>query len=127
MYRPIAVTLFALSCLAISGCRDSHDKVVQDYIAELRNMVNVLEGIETAEDAEKEKSNLKAIVEKLKTITRRKETLGVPDPAFEKTLKDKYAKQHHQSVTKLLDALMKIPIRVRMNVQEVTKDIPELY
>lgn len=57
MYRPIAVTLFALSCLAISGCRDSHDKVVQDYIAELRNMVNVLEGIETAEDAEKAKSN----------------------------------------------------------------------
>ena len=127
MYRPIAVTLFALSCLAISGCRDSHDKVVQDYIAELRNMVNVLEGIETAEDAEKEKSDLKAIVEKLKTITRRKETLGVPDPAFEKTLQDKYGKQHHQSVTKLLDALMKIPIRVRMNVQEVTKDIPELY
>lgn len=127
MYRPIVVTLFALSCLAISGCRDSHDKVVQDYIAELRNMVNVLEEIETAEDAEKEKSNLKAIVEKLKTITRRKETLGVPDPAFEKTLKDKYGKQHHQSVTKLLDALMKIPIRVRMNVQEVTKDIPELY
>lgn len=49
-------------------------------------------------------------------LKRRKATLGVPDPAFEKTLKDKYGKQHHQSVTKLLEALIKIPIRVRMNV-----------
>tara|TARA_Y100001934_G_C12279965_1_gene739389 strand:+ start:479 stop:862 length:384 start_codon:yes stop_codon:yes gene_type:complete len=127
MYWKTAVSLFALSCLAMSGCQDSHDKVVQDYIAELKNMVNVLEGIETAEDAEKAKSNLKAIGEKIKTITRRKETLGVPDPAFEKTLKDKYGKQHHEIVTKQLDALMKIPIRVRMIVQEVTKDIPQLF
>ena len=89
-------------------------------------MVNVLEAIETAEDAEKKKSNLKAIGETIKMTTRRKETLGVPDPAFENTLKDKYGKQHHEIITKLLDALMKIPIRVRMDVQEVTKDIPEL-
>ena len=127
MYRKAAGTLFAFSCLAMAGCGDSHDKVVRDYISELKNMVNVIEGIETAEDAEKAKSKLKALGEKIKTIIRRKEELGDPGQDLENTLEEKYVKQHHEIVTKQLDAMMKIPIRVRMIVQTVTKDIPRLH
>jgi hypothetical protein len=127
MYRETVVIVFALSCLVMAGCGDSHDRVVGDYIAELKNMVNVIEGVETAEDAEKAKSKLKTIGEKIETIISRKENLGVPGPALEKTLKEKYGKQHGEIVVKQLDAMMEIPIRVRMIVQTVTKDIPQLY
>jgi len=108
----------------MAGCGDSHDKVVRDYLTELESMVKVLEGIETAEDAEKAKSKLETIGGKIKTIISRKEKLGDPGQALEKTLKEKYVKQHHEIVEKLLDAMMEIPIRVRMIVQTVTKDIP---
>ena len=127
MYRETAVTLFALICLVMAGCGDSHDKVVRDYIAEMKSMVNVLDGIETAEDAEKAKSELKAIGEKNKTIIRRKENLGGPSPALGKTLKEKYGKQHGETMVKQMDAMVRITLKVRMIVQTVTKDIPQLY
>tara|TARA_B110000014_G_C19973047_1_gene503763 strand:+ start:149 stop:532 length:384 start_codon:yes stop_codon:yes gene_type:complete len=127
MCRETAVTLFALICLVMTGCGDSHDKVVRDYIVGMENMVNVLEGIETAEDAEKAKSELKAIGENIKTVIRRKENLGGPSPALEKTLKEKYGKQHGELVVKQMDAMVRIKLKVRMIVQTVTKDIPQLY
>jgi len=73
-------------------------KIVRDYIAEMENMVNVFDGIGTAEDAEKAKSELKAIGGNIKTIIRRKGNLGGPSPALEKTLKEKYGKQHTAKV-----------------------------
>lgn len=127
MSRKMAIILFASSCLVVAGCGDSHDKVVRDYIAELKSMVNVLEGIETAEDAENSKNKLKAIGEKIKSILRRKENLGDPGPALEKTLKEKYGRQHHEIVAKQLEAMVRITIQVRMIVQTVTKDIPQLH
>ena len=81
----------------------------------------------TVEDAEKAKSKLKTIGEKIESIISRKENLGGPGPALEKTLKEKYGKQHGEIVVKQLDAMMEIPIRVRMIVQTVTKDIPQLH
>ena len=127
MYRKTALALFAFSCLVMAGCGDSHDRVVRDYLTELESMVKVLEGIETAEDAEKAKRKLETIGGKIKTIISRKEKLGDPGQALEKKLKEKYVKQHHEIVEKQLDAMMEIPIRVRMIVQTVTKDIPQLY
>ena len=127
MYQKMALTLFAFSCLVMAGCGDSHDKVVQDYLTEMESMVKVLEGIETAEDAEKAKSKLETIGAKIKTIISRKEKLGAPGQDLEKKLKEKYLKQHHEIVVKQLDAMMEIPIRVRMIVQTVTKDIPHLH
>ena len=127
MYRKTAVTLFALTCLIMAGCGDSHDQVIQDYLVELNRMASVLEAIETEADAEKAKSKLKTIGNRIDAIKVRKQNLGNPSPELEEKLKTNYMDRHHKLVIRQLDAIMKIHWKVRGPVQAIMKDIPQLY
>ena len=126
MYRKSITTLLISSCLIVSGCGDSHEKVMRSSIAEMKNMIGVLEGISTAEDAKKAKSKLENIGKRMKSLEARAKKLGEPSKELEAKLKEKYEGQLNELMPKMMKVMFGMKPEVAAELQTVMQDMPNM-
>lgn len=105
MYKKCVTLLLLSSCLILTGCGDSHDKVMRDSISEMKRLVTVLEGIKSEADAKAAKGKIEGIAKRMKAIEKRMEKLGDPSPEIEARLKEKYEGQMKELMPKLMAAM----------------------
>ena len=86
----LASCLLASMLLPLTGCgSDSHEKVVDDMSAAMKEMGVVLDGIESVDDAKAAVSDIESLAAKMNAISARANALGDPPADVEKKLQAK--------------------------------------
>ena len=86
----LASCLLASMLLPLTGCgSDSHEKVVDDMSAAMKEMGVVLDGIKSVDDAKAAVSDIESLAAKMKAIGERANALGEPPADVEKKLQAK--------------------------------------
>lgn len=123
MYRKSIALLLVSSCFFVVGCADSHDKVTRDSIAQMKKLVNVLEGIKTVEDAKAAKGQLESIAKNMKALKTRMDKLGDPSPELEKKLKEKYEDDLKELMPKMLGVMMTMKPEIQKELETSMSDV----
>lgn len=123
MYRKSIALLLVSSCFLVVGCADSHDKVTRDSIAQMKKLVNVLEGIKTVEDAKAAKGQLESIAKNMKALKTRADKLGDPSPELEKKLKEKYEDDLKELMPKMLGVMMTMKPEIQKELETSMSDV----
>jgi hypothetical protein len=117
LIAPLAATLM----LALAGCgSDSHEKVVDDAIAAMQELVDVLKTVDDEESAEAAKAKVEKIAAKMKKIGERYEALGEPDEATTKAIEEEYNPKMERLVGELPAQMMKL-----MKYPELAKTVQD--
>ncbi len=99
---------------------------MRDSLSEMKSLVSVLEGIETADDAKAAKSKIEKIAKRMKAIKTRMDKLGDPDAELEKKLKEKYESQMLEIMPKMMKAMMGMKPEVAQELGSAMKDMPKM-
>jgi len=117
----VGVSSLALVFL-VSGCGDSPDSVMKDQIKVSNELLDVLEGIKTKEDAEKAKPKLEQLGKKMKDVQDRAKKLKMDDMPKEK--KEALQKKYKDDIEKLGSRFFSVLAKLNNpEVQKVLKDI----
>lgn len=122
--RCIALLLIS-SCILFVGCGDTHDKIASDSISQLRSLVNVLEGIETVEDAKNAKAKLESIAKNMKSVKTRMDKIGSPSSDEDKKLKEKFEKEFVSAMTKIRESMAKMTPEIQKELDSAMKEMPK--
>ena len=102
----VGVSALALVFL-VSGCGDSPDSVMKDQIKASNEVLDVLEGIKTKEDAEKAKAKLEDLDKKFKDVIEREKKIKVSKDQ-EKKLQEKYKDDLERVEKRMMAAALKL-------------------
>jgi len=117
----VGVSALALVFL-VSGCGDSPDSVMKDQIKASNEVLDVLEGIKTKEDAEKAKPKLEQLGKGMKDIQERGKKLKMDDLPKEK--KDALTKKYKDDLEKRDSRYFSVLAKLNdPGVQKILKDI----
>jgi hypothetical protein len=117
----VGVSALALVFL-VSGCGDSPDSVMKDQIKVTNELLDVLEGIKTKEDAEKAKPKLEELGKKMKDIQERSKKLKMDDMPKEK--KEALQKKYKDDIEKLGSRFFSVLAKLNdPAIQKVLKDV----
>lgn len=89
MARFLPFLLLALTLITPACAKDSQEKIAQDSAATMKELGEVLSGIQDQATAEQAKPKLEAIAERTRALEARMLELGTPDPALAKELGEK--------------------------------------
>jgi acetylornithine/succinyldiaminopimelate/putrescine aminotransferase len=103
-------SLFALCAfgLAVAGCGDSHEKVVNDLAAQIEKVVGVLKGVTDKASADAAKPKLDSIDQDIKAIAERAKKLPKPSQAEEAALKSKLETRMKKAGEELQTEMMRV-------------------
>jgi hypothetical protein len=104
----LAVSTFVL-CVS-SGCdsKPTHESVLKDSIAKLKEVATILEGVTDEASAQAAKPKLQAISTQLKELKTKMDQLPKPSADEEKRLKEKYEPQMKEMMPKLMAQMMRV-------------------
>lgn len=124
MHAKSIALLLGTSLLVFSGCgADTHEKIANDMISEMKNLVAVLENLKSPEDVEAAKPKIKKIAERLKAIKKRADKIGDPSEEVQKKLEEKFKKEMAEMGPKLMAAMLTMPEDVRKEVDDAMNAI----
>jgi hypothetical protein len=108
--KRVSITLLTLSMLVLVGCdsKPTHESLMKDAIAVMKEWATVLEGVKDEASAEVAKPKLQAINAKMKDLKTKADTLGKPPAEEEKRLKEKYEPEFKQVLDKLMPEVLRI-------------------
>ena len=78
MKKTLWMVVLMVGAMGVVGCSDSREKVTEDGLDLMEEMVGVLEGVTDKESAEEAKPELEALGEQAKELKARAEKLGDP-------------------------------------------------
>src|SRR5262249_45380801 len=121
--KKVVVSFSALALVfLVSGCGDSPDAVIKDQLKTTNELLDVLEGIKTKEDAEKAKPKIEELAKKMKDIEERAKKLKMDELPKEK--KEELQKKYKDEGEKLLGRLFSVMGKLSdPEVQKVLKGI----
>ena len=94
--------------LSLSGCNDSHEAVAGDSVSTMKEMTSILEGVKDQASAQSAKPKLKALMEKMESISQRQAKLAAPTEAEIKAMDAKYGKEMEEVARKWQAQVMRV-------------------
>ena len=107
------------------GCADSHERVVQDAIATMTELVDTMDSINTVDEAKAAQGELDRLVHKMQAIQARFEALGTPDKTLQTALAEKFKDETSEVLKKYLTTQFKLATKPEVN-QETRKSLKNL-
>ncbi len=136
----LMLVVMGLAVMALPGCggtgdkdgktsarsappaRDPHEAILEDMIATMTEMVDVLETVQDPASAEAAAPKLEALVTELNAIEARMEAIGDPDPAKEDALMAVY----EEPMQDVFDGFMEQMMRLQME-PELFEPLAEVF
>ena len=113
MVRARLFRVLAVSALFVCGGCDSkptHESVMKDSIAKLKEVVTILESVKDESSAQAAKPKLQAISTQLKGLKTKSDQLGKPTADEEKRLREKYEPEVKELTPKLMSEMMRVAL-----------------
>jgi hypothetical protein len=97
-----------LLSLALAGCGDSYDSIADDTMGIMEDMIDILAGIESKEDAEKAVPRMEALAEKMQAIAKRAEELGQPTEQEAEDVSEAMQKKMEDVMGRYMQEMMRV-------------------
>ena len=108
MKKTLWMVVLMVAAVGVVGCSDSRDKVIEDQLDIMEEMVGVLEGVTDKESAEEAKPKLEELSKETEAIQARAEKLGDPTEEEQKELKEKYGEQMTEVAVKIAEQMQRL-------------------
>jgi hypothetical protein len=106
--RRIATVLTLPLLVFLAGCGDSHEALMKDQIAVIRDLNAVLANVKDAETARAAKPEIEALGNRMKKLEDRAKALGEPSADQKKALEEKYQDEMMKEAMAMMGNMMKV-------------------
>lgn len=94
IHSVVRLTLAFVILCGVSGCnKDSHETVTVEYIDVMQQLIGLCDKMTDKETALQSRERLQALLDQLKKLKNRADSLGEADPSIQKRLQKKYDQQ----------------------------------
>ncbi len=108
MKKTLWMVVLMVGAMGVVGCSDSREKVTEDGLDLMEEMVGVLEGVTDKESAEEAKPKLEELNKEGEELKARAEKLGDPSKEEEKELEEKYGEQMKEVFGKMMAQMARL-------------------